>query len=149
MPIGIRRLPSNVQAERLKGSRRPSEHASNRRTRGHFLRKKASKLPRNGSPPNVTVDPPTRTRRGKVPSPQSLHAPRGNQNDNHAFERRVDQALRRARRLDEQIVRTIATSTFGLLAQRNEAEKLELGILGWLKRLHSLFRDPLTRIAWK
>jgi hypothetical protein len=43
--------------------------------------------------------------------------PRGNQNDHYAFERRVDQALRRARRLDEQIVRTIATSTSGLLAQ--------------------------------
>jgi hypothetical protein len=42
---------------------------------------------------------------------------RGNQEDRDAFERRVDAILRRARRLDEQIVRTIATSTLGLLAQ--------------------------------
>jgi hypothetical protein len=42
---------------------------------------------------------------------------RGNQEDRDAFERRVDAVLRRARRLDEQIVRTIATSTSGLLAQ--------------------------------
>ena len=42
---------------------------------------------------------------------------RGNQEDREAFECRVDALLRRARRLDEQIVRTIATSTSGLLAQ--------------------------------
>jgi hypothetical protein len=42
---------------------------------------------------------------------------RGNQEDRDAFERRVDAVLRRARRLDEQIVQTIATSTSGLLAQ--------------------------------
>ena len=42
---------------------------------------------------------------------------RGNQEDRDAFERRVDAILRRARRLDEQIVRTIANSTLGLLAQ--------------------------------
>ena len=42
---------------------------------------------------------------------------RGNQEDRDAFERRIDAVLRRARRLDEQIVRTIATSTSGLLAQ--------------------------------
>ena len=42
---------------------------------------------------------------------------RGNQEDRDAFERRVDAVLRRARRLDDQIVRTIATSTLGLLAQ--------------------------------
>ena len=42
---------------------------------------------------------------------------RGNQDDRDARERRVDEALRRARRLDEQIVRTIATSTSGLVAQ--------------------------------
>src|SRR6202048_3347888 len=42
---------------------------------------------------------------------------RGHQEDRDAFERRVDAVLRRARRLDEQIVRTIATSTSGVLAQ--------------------------------
>jgi hypothetical protein len=41
----------------------------------------------------------------------------GHQNNRDAFERGVDEALRRARRLDEQIVRTVATSTSGLLAQ--------------------------------
>jgi len=42
---------------------------------------------------------------------------RGRQDDHDAFEQGVYAALRRARRLDEQIVRTIAISTSGLLAQ--------------------------------
>jgi hypothetical protein len=39
------------------------------------------------------------------------------QNDDHANERHVDEVQRRARKLDERIVRTVATSTSGLLAQ--------------------------------
>lgn len=73
-------------------------------------------MPRNASPPSVTVDPLP----GLVEARFRLlsdFTPRGNQNDHYAFERRVDQVLRRARKLDEQIVRTIATSTSGLLAQ--------------------------------
>src|SRR6516162_3305645 len=37
--------------------------------------------------------------------------------DEEAFDRRLDELQRRIRRLDERIVRTIATSTPGLLAQ--------------------------------
>jgi hypothetical protein len=44
-------------------------------------------------------------------------AARARQDDHDAFEQGVDAALRRARRLDEQIVQTIAISTSGLLAQ--------------------------------
>ena len=38
-------------------------------------------------------------------------------NDEEVFDRRLDEVRRRIRRLDERIVRTIATSTPGLLAQ--------------------------------
>lgn len=38
-------------------------------------------------------------------------------NDEEVFDRRLDEAQRRIRRLDERIVRTVATSTPGLLAQ--------------------------------
>src|SRR6516162_3413782 len=39
------------------------------------------------------------------------------QNDEEVFDRRLDELQRRIRRLDQRIVRTIATSTPGLLAQ--------------------------------
>jgi hypothetical protein len=39
------------------------------------------------------------------------------QNDEEVFDRRLDELKRRIRRLDERIVRTVATSTSGLLAQ--------------------------------
>ena len=38
-------------------------------------------------------------------------------NDEEVFDRRLDEVQRRVRRLDERIVRTVATSTPGLLAQ--------------------------------
>jgi hypothetical protein len=73
-------------------------------------------MPRNGSPPNETVDPLPRLIEGRFRLLGDCTA-RFNQDDRHGYERRVDEALRRARRLDEQIVRTVATSTSGLLAQ--------------------------------
>ena len=73
-------------------------------------------MSRNGSPPNVTVDPLPGLVEGRFRVLSECTA-RGNQIHHDASERRVDEALRRARRLDEQIVRTIATSTSGLLAQ--------------------------------
>ena len=73
-------------------------------------------MPRNGSPPNVLVDPLPGLIEGRFRVLSECMA-RGNQNDRVSCERRVDEALRRARRLDEQIVRTVATSTSGLLAQ--------------------------------
>ena len=73
-------------------------------------------MSRKASPPIVSVDPLPRLVEGRFNLLREC-TPRGNQNDHYAFERWVDQTLRRARRLDEQIVRTIATSTSGLLAQ--------------------------------
>jgi hypothetical protein len=73
-------------------------------------------MSRNASPPIVSVDPLPRLVEGRFSLLRKC-TPRANQNDHYAFERRVDQALRQARKLDEQIVRTIAISTSGLLAQ--------------------------------
>jgi hypothetical protein len=73
-------------------------------------------MSRNASPPIVSVDPLPRLVAGRFRVLSECTA-RGNQNDRESCERLVDEALRRARRLDEQIVRTVATSTSGLLAQ--------------------------------
>src|SRR5262249_55657758 len=73
-------------------------------------------MSRNASPLNVRVDPLPGLVEGRFRALRECRR-RGNQNGRDARERRVDEALRRARRLDEQIVRTIATSTSGLLAQ--------------------------------
>ena len=71
---------------------------------------------RNGSPPNKAVDPLPRLIEGRFRLLSDCTA-RFNQDDRDGYERRVDEGLRRTRRLDEQIVRTVATSTSGLLAQ--------------------------------
>jgi uncharacterized membrane-anchored protein len=73
-------------------------------------------MPRNVSLPNVRVDPLPGLVKGRF-HVLSERTAEGNQNEDHHLERRLDEALRRARRLDEQIVRTVATSTSGLLAQ--------------------------------
>ena len=70
----------------------------------------------NASPLNVMDDPLPELVEGRFRVLSECTA-RGDQIHHDASERRVDEALRRARRLDEQIVRTIATSTSGLLAQ--------------------------------
>jgi hypothetical protein len=70
----------------------------------------------NASPLNVMDDPLPGLVEGRFRVLSECTAT-GNQIHHDASERRVDEALRRARRLDEQIVRTIATSTLGLLAQ--------------------------------
>jgi hypothetical protein len=73
-------------------------------------------MSRKASPLNVRVDPLPGLVEGRFRTLSECTA-RGNQDGRDARERRVDEAQRRARRLDEQIVRTIATSTLGLLAQ--------------------------------
>jgi hypothetical protein len=73
-------------------------------------------MPRNASLPNVSVDPLPGLVKARF-HVLSKCAAEGNQNEDYHFERRLDEALRRARRLDQQIVRTVATSTSGLLAQ--------------------------------
>jgi len=65
-------------------------------------------------PPDGTVDP--------VPEPvesrfRLLNELTAENPAHRTFDRYVDEGLQRARRLDDQIVRTIATSTTGLLAQ--------------------------------
>src|SRR6516225_4261586 len=45
------------------------------------------------------------------------HCPACDQKDEEVFDRRLDEIKRRIRRLDERIIRTVATSTHGLLAQ--------------------------------
>jgi hypothetical protein len=73
-------------------------------------------MSRNVLPLNVRDDPLPGLVEGRF-RVLSERTPKGNQDDRASSERSVDEALRRARRLDEQIVRTIATSTTGLLAQ--------------------------------
>jgi hypothetical protein len=84
--------------------------------RANISWKRLRTMSRSASPLNVRVDPLPGLVEGRF-RVLSERTARGNQDDRDAFERRVDEALRRARRLDEQIVRTIATSTLGLLAQ--------------------------------
>lgn len=73
-------------------------------------------MSRNASPPIVSVDPLPRLVEGRFRI-LSECAARGNQKDGDSCARSLDEALRRARRLDAQIVSTVATSTSGLLAQ--------------------------------
>jgi len=73
-------------------------------------------MSRNRSPPNERVDPLPRLIEGRFRLLSDCTAI-FNQDDRDGYERRVDEVLRRTRRLDEQIVRTVATSTSGLLAQ--------------------------------
>jgi hypothetical protein len=73
-------------------------------------------MSRNVSPLNVIDDPLLGLIEGRFRVLSECRAT-GNQEDRETFECRVDAVLRRARRLDEQIIRTIATSTLGLLAQ--------------------------------
>jgi hypothetical protein len=73
-------------------------------------------MPTSGSPPNVIVDPLPGLIEGRFRLLTNCTAT-FNPDDGDAYERRVDEALRRVRKLDEQIVQTIATSTSGLLAQ--------------------------------
>src|SRR5262245_38226748 len=73
-------------------------------------------MSRNAALLNVRVDPLPGLVEGRFRALRECRR-RGNRDDRDARERRVDESLRRARRLDEQIVRTIATSTSGVLAQ--------------------------------
>jgi len=52
-----------------------------------------------------------------MPSPTISRRPSVDRDDEEIFDRRLDETQRRIRRLDERIVRTVATSTHGLLAQ--------------------------------
>src|SRR5262245_20790865 len=79
--------------------------------RANISRKRLRTMSRNAPPLNVRVDPLPGLVECRFRALRECRR-RGNQ-DRDARERRVDESLRRARRLDEQIVRTIATSTSG------------------------------------
>jgi hypothetical protein len=114
--LRVRRLPSNVQAERLKDGRASLSAFSNRRTIG-IWKKAQNALLTNSSPlPAPTADPLPNLVQSRFRLLREC-ADCDDQTDDHAIERRVDEVQRRARKLDERIVRTVATSTTGLLAQ--------------------------------
>jgi hypothetical protein len=113
--LRVRRLPSNVQAERLKDGRASLSALSNRRTSG-IWKKAQNALLKNSSPPTADPLPDLVLSRFRL---LKECADCDDQNDDHAIERRLDEVQRRARKLDERIVRTVATSTSGLLAQVN------------------------------
>jgi hypothetical protein len=80
------------------------------------LEKVSENMPRKTFPRTAAVDPLL----GLVEDRFRLlkHCPAcDNRTDEELFDRRLDELQRRVRRLDERIVRTVATSTPGLLAQ--------------------------------
>lgn len=116
MSMNVRRPPSNVQAQRLKDGGRPLSAFSNRRTAGAPWKKVSENMPKSNLPRTAAIDPLL----GLVEDRFRLlkHCPAGDdRNDEEVFDRRLDAVQRRIRRLDERIVRTVATSAPGLLAQ--------------------------------
>ena len=80
------------------------------------MEKVSENMPRKTFPRTAAVDPLL----GLVEDRFRLlkHCPAcDNRTDEEVFDRRLDELQRRVRRLDERIVRTVATSTPGLLAQ--------------------------------
>jgi hypothetical protein len=73
-------------------------------------------MPKNTSGLSATADPIPTLVEGRFRLLDECQAARA-AIDEPAFERRVDEAYCRARRLDARIVRTVATSRPGLLAQ--------------------------------
>jgi hypothetical protein len=80
------------------------------------LEKVSENMPKRTLPRTVAVDPLL----GLVEDRFGLLKqcpPCDDRNDEEMFDRRLDEVQRRIRRLDERIVRTVATSALGLLAQ--------------------------------
>jgi hypothetical protein len=98
------------------GRRASSERVSNRRTTGTLLEKVSEIMLKRNLSRTTTGD----LLLGLVDDRFRLlrHCPAcDDQNDEEVFNRRLDEIKRRIRRLVERIVRTVATSTSGLLAQ--------------------------------
>ena len=115
MPILVRRPSSNVQADSLKGDGASLSALSNRRTHREFRRKGSDGMKLEDALSRyATVDPLPQL----VESRFRLLTECGSgndQKDKQANNRSVAQL--RARRLDDRIVTTVATSAEGLLAQ--------------------------------
>jgi hypothetical protein len=116
MSMNVRRPPSNVQAERLKGGGRFLSAFPTAGQQALPMERVSEKMPKSNLPRTATGDPLL----GLVEDRFRLlrHCPAcDDQNDDELFDRRLDEIKRRVRRLDERIVRTVATSSSGLLAQ--------------------------------
>ena len=104
-------------SRKAKGRRASSERVSNRRTTGNpngkgvsdNMSKSTLHRAATGDPLLGLVEDRFRLLR-RCPACEE-------QNDEAVFDRRLDEIRRRIRRLDERIIRTVATSTPGLLAQ--------------------------------
>jgi hypothetical protein len=116
MPIRVRRLPSNVEAERAKGRRGVLLSTFPTAGRAGIPVEKAQKFAKKRIASEHERRSPARAVKGRFHALSECTA-EGNRSEDYHFERRLDEALRRARRLDEQIVRTVAASTSGRLAQ--------------------------------
>jgi hypothetical protein len=113
----VRRLPSNVQAEKLKDGGASSEHAFQPPDRSHSRRKKVSEsMPKRMIFRTAAGDPLVGLVEDRFRLLKQCPAV-DDPNDEEVFDCRLDETQRRVRRLDEWIVRTVATSTPGLLAQ--------------------------------
>jgi len=116
MLMNVRWPPSHVQAERPKDGGASSERAFQPPDNRHSLERVSDSMP-HSTLARTAADAPLlglvedRFRLLKCcPACDS-------QDDEEVFDRRLDELQRRIRRLDERIVRTVATSTPGLLAQ--------------------------------
>jgi len=78
--------------------------------------KSQSAMAKNRLRPTAAADPLPGLGEGRFRVPSACVA-RNGQHDAQLFARRRDEANRRARRFDEEIIRTVATPTPGLLAQ--------------------------------
>ena len=116
MPINVRRPPSNVQVERLKGGGRTSERVFQPPDIRLSFGKVSENMPRITLPHRAVVDPLPALVDDRFRLLKQCPVC-DDWNDEEVFDRRLDQAQRRIRRLDERIIRTVATSTPGLLAQ--------------------------------
>ena len=117
MLMNVRWPPSHVQAERPKDGGASSERAFQPPDNRHSLERVSDSMP-HSTLARTAADAPLlglvedRFRLLKCcPACDS-------QDDEEVFDRRLDELQRRIRRLDERIVRTVATSTPGLLAPR-------------------------------
>ena len=116
MLMNVRRPPSNVQAERPTDGGASSEGAFQPPDKRHFLEKVSENMSESTLPRTAAGDPLL----GLVEDRFRLlrHCPAcDDQNDEEVFDRRLDEIKRGIRRLDERIIRTVASSTPGLLAQ--------------------------------
>ena len=116
MLMNVRRPPSNVQAERPKDGGASSEGAFQPPDKRHFLEKVSENMSHRTLARMAAHDPLLGLVEDRFRLLKCCPAC-DSQDDEEVFDRRLDELQRRIRRLDARIVRTIAASTPGLLAQ--------------------------------